>query len=150
MSMKYLSTRGGAPAVDFEGALLAGLAPDGGLYMPESWPRFTVEEARAIGSLPYAQAAAEILSRFAGESFSKADLARMTAEAYASFTDEAVAPVVPLGGEDYMLELFHGPTLAFKDFAMQILGRLFDAALERRDERLTIIAATSGDTGSAA
>ena len=152
--MKYVSTRGGVPAVDFEAALLAGLAPDGGLYMPESWPRFTVEEARAIGSLPYAHAAAEILSRFAGESFDKNDLAYMADKAYASFTDDAVAPVVPLGGpeggEDYMLELFHGPTLAFKDFAMQILGRLFDAALERRDEKLTIIAATSGDTGSAA
>lgn len=150
MSMQYVSTRGASPAADFEGALLAGLAPDGGLYMPESWPRFTAEEARAIGSLPYAQAAAEILSRFAGDSFSKSDLAAMTAQAYASFTDEAVAPVIALGGEDYMLELFHGPTLAFKDFAMQILGRLFDAALERRDERLTIVAATSGDTGSAA
>ncbi len=148
--MKYVSTRGASPAVDFESALLAGLAPDGGLYMPESWPRFSVEEARAIGSLPYASAAAEILSRFAGESFDKSALARMTTEAYATFTDDRVAPVVPLGGEDYMLELFHGPTLAFKDFAMQILGRLFDAALERRDERLTIIAATSGDTGSAA
>lgn len=152
--MKYISTRGLAPAVDFEGALLAGLAPDGGLYMPESWPHFSIEEARAIGSLPYAQAAAEILSRFAGESFTKSELAAMTSEAYASFTEKSVAPVVPLGGaqgsEDYMLELFHGPTLAFKDFAMQILGRLFDAALERRGEHLTIIAATSGDTGSAA
>ena len=150
MAMKYISTRGGAPAVDFEGALLAGLAPDGGLYMPESWPRFTADEARDIGALPYAQAAAEILSRFAGDSFSKSDLAAMTGDAYSTFTDDSTAPVFFLDDEDYMLELFHGPTLAFKDFAMQILGRLFDAALERRDEHLTIIAATSGDTGSAA
>ena len=105
--MKYVSTRGRAPAVDFETALLAGLAPDGGLYMPESWPSFSVEEARAIGSLPYAQAAAEILSRFAGDSFDKHQLAAMTKEAYASLTDDAVAPVTPLGGDDYMLELFH-------------------------------------------
>ncbi len=148
--MKYVSTRGGAAPVDFEGALLAGLAPDGGLYMPEIWPRLSPDEARRIGSMPYAQAAAEILSMFAGESFSKGDLAAMTADAYGTFTDDRVAPLVKLGPEDWMLELFHGPTLAFKDFAMQILGRLFDAALERRDRRLTIIAATSGDTGSAA
>lgn len=148
--MKYISTRGGCPAVDFEGALLAGLAPDGGLYMPESWPQISPQDARRIGRLPYAQAAAEILSLFAGESFTKDDLTAMTADAYGTFTDDRVAPLVKLGLEDWMLELFHGPTLAFKDFAMQILGRLFDAALERRDRRLTIIAATSGDTGSAA
>ncbi|GJL93499.1 threonine synthase [Hyphococcus sp.] len=148
--MKYISTRGGCPAVDFESALLAGLAPDGGLYMPEAWPHLSVDEARAIGEMPYAQAAAEILSRFTGESFDKAQLAEMTAQAYGSFTDDAVAPLIKIGDEDWILELFHGPTLAFKDFAMQILGRLFDAALTRRDERVTIIAATSGDTGSAA
>lgn len=148
--MKYISTRGGAAPVDFEGALLAGLAPDGGLYMPESWPRIPADEARRIGGLPYAQAATEILSLFAGESFLKEELAAMTAEAYGTFTDDRVAPLVKLGPEDWMLELFHGPTLAFKDFAMQILGRLFEAALERRNRRLTIIAATSGDTGSAA
>ncbi|WP_375206327.1 threonine synthase [Hyphococcus sp.] len=148
--MKYISTRGGAAPVNFEGALLAGLAPDGGLYMPESWPRIPADEARRIGGLPYAQAATEILALFAGESFTKEELAAMTAEAYGTFTDDRVAPLVKLGPEDWMLELFHGPTLAFKDFAMQILGRLFDAALERRDRRLTIIAATSGDTGSAA
>ena len=148
--MKYVSTRGGAPAVDFEGALLAGLAPDGGLYMPETWPQFDAREARAVGALPYADAAAEILSRFAGPAFDKKALTAMTAEAYAGFAHKDVAPVVQVGEEDYILELFHGPTLAFKDFAMQILGRLFDAALTRRGERLTIIAATSGDTGAAA
>ncbi|MFC2953569.1 threonine synthase [Marinicaulis aureus] len=148
--MKYISTRGGCSAVDFEGALLAGLAPDGGLYMPESWPQISPQDARRIGQLPYAQAAAEILSLFAGESFTIDELSTMAADAYGTFTDDRVAPLVKLGPEDWMLELFHGPTLAFKDFAMQILGRLFDAALERSDRRLTIIAATSGDTGSAA
>ena len=148
--MKYVSTRGGCPAVDFESALLAGLAPDGGLYMPQAWPRISVGEARKIGEMPYAQAAAEILAHFTGDSFDKAQIAAMTAQAYGSFTDNAVAPLTAVGDEDWILELFHGPTLAFKDFAMQILGRLFDAALERRDERVTIIAATSGDTGSAA
>ncbi len=148
--MRYISTRGACPATDFEGALLAGLAPDGGLYVPQAWPRLAREEARAIGEMPYAQAAAEILSRFTGESFDKVSLNEMTAKAYATFTDEAVAPLTQAGEEDWILELFHGPTLAFKDFAMQILGRLFDAALTRRDQQVTIIAATSGDTGSAA
>lgn len=148
--MKYISTRGIAPAVDFEGALLAGLAPDGGLYMPASWQKLAPGEAHAIGSLPYAEAAAEILSRFAGESFDKANLLAMARSAYAGFRDNAVAPLTRVGDQDYILELFHGPTLAFKDFAMQMLGQLFDAALERRDAAVTIIAATSGDTGSAA
>ncbi|WDI31418.1 threonine synthase [Hyphococcus flavus] len=148
--MEYISTRGRASAVDFEGALLAGLAPDGGLYMPEAWPRLTVSEARRIGEMPYAKAAAEILSFFAGDAVDSALLHEMTADAYGGFADPAVAPLRKVGDDDYILELFHGPTLAFKDFAMQILGRLFDAALTRRDETLTIIVATSGDTGSAA
>ncbi|MEZ5891593.1 MAG: threonine synthase [Parvularculaceae bacterium] len=148
--MKYVSTRGLAPAVDFESAMLAGLAPDGGLYMPDVWPQVSEADARAIGAKPYADAAAEILSLFTGDAFDLKTLRAMTADAYGSFASKDVAPLVKVGAEDWMLELFHGPTLAFKDFAMQILGRLFDAALERRDERLTIIAATSGDTGSAA
>ncbi|MEO1135064.1 MAG: threonine synthase [Pseudomonadota bacterium] len=148
--MKYISTRGGAPAVDFESALLAGLAPDGGLYMPATWPKLSRDEAHEIASMPYAEAAAEILSRFAGESFDKANLRAMARTAYSGFRDDAVAPLTQIGEQDYILELFHGPTLAFKDFAMQILGQLFDAALERRDATVTIIAATSGDTGSAA
>lgn len=148
--MRYVSTRGGCPAVDFEGALLAGLAPDGGLYMPQDWPHLSAQETMAIGSLPYAEAAAEILSLFAADSFDKASLLSMTREAYAGFRHKDTARLTQIGDEDYILELFHGPTLAFKDFAMQILGRLFDAALERRDTSVTIIAATSGDTGSAA
>lgn len=148
--MKYVSTRGSAPAVDFEDALLAGLAPDGGLYMPEVWPQLSTDKAFDIGSLPYAQAAAEILSLFAASSFDIATLKEMASAAYAGFRDDSVAPLTRVGDQDYILELYHGPTLAFKDFAMQMLGQLFDAALERRNKTVTIIAATSGDTGSAA
>jgi threonine synthase len=148
--MEYISTRGAARAVDFEGALLAGLAPDGGLYMPVHWPPLSAKEARAIGEKPYADAAAHILELFAGDTFDAADLKTMASEAYGGFDDPAVAPLRQVGDEDYILELFHGPTLAFKDFAMQVLGRMFDVALERRNETLTIIVATSGDTGSAA
>lgn len=148
--MEYVSTRGRASAVDFEGALLAGLAPDGGLFMPVRWPLLTVKEGRAIGEKPYADAAADILKLFTGDTFDAAALKTMAAEAYAGFDDPAVAPMRQVGDEDFILELFHGPTLAFKDFAMQVLGRMFDAALERRNETLTIIVATSGDTGSAA
>ncbi len=148
--MHYISTRGRAGAADFEGALLAGLASDGGLYMPASWPALSAAEARRIGEQPYAEAAASVLSLFTGEAFERRALGAMTAAAYAGFDDPAVAPLRQVGDEDYILELFHGPTLAFKDFAMQILGRMFDAALARRNETLTIIVATSGDTGSAA
>lgn len=148
--MEYISTRGRASAVDFEGALLAGLASDGGLYMPARWPALDAAAARTLGEKPYAEAAAGVLSLFAGNAFDKQTLQAMTAEAYGEFADPAVAPLRKVGDEDYILELFHGPTLAFKDFAMQILGRMFDAALARRDETLTIIVATSGDTGSAA
>ena len=148
--MHYVSTRGRAAAVDFEGALLAGLAPDGGLYMPDHWPTLTLDQAREIGAKPFAEAAAEILSLFTGASIDKATLATMARDAYSGFSDPAVAPLTQVGDEDYILELYHGPTLAFKDFAMQILGRMFDMALERRGEHLTIIAATSGDTGAAA
>lgn len=148
--MKYLSTRGRAGAVDFEGALLAGLASDGGLYMPDAWPVISGNEARAIGAKPYAEAAADILARFAGDAFERSALEAMTAAAYGGFHAGTPAPITQIGDEDYILELYHGPTLAFKDFAMQILGQLFDAALERRDQRVTIVCATSGDTGSAA
>ncbi|WP_411818446.1 threonine synthase [Hyphococcus sp. DH-69] len=148
--MQYISTRGRAAAIDFEGALLAGLAPDGGLYMPTNWPQLTAGKARELGEKPYADAAASILSLFTGDAIAEDALLAMTKDAYGGFHADAVAPLVQVGDEDYILELFHGPTLAFKDFAMQILGRMFDAALARRDEYLTIIAATSGDTGAAA
>ncbi|MEX6634375.1 threonine synthase [Hyphococcus lacteus] len=148
--MHYISTRGRSAAVDFEGALLAGLAPDGGLYMPNAWPQLSPADARALGEKPYAEAAASVLSLFTGDAIDQSTLLAMTKDAYGGFHADDVAPLVQVGDDDYILELFHGPTLAFKDFAMQILGRMFDAALARRDEHLTIIAATSGDTGAAA
>ena len=148
--MKYQSTRGGAKSAAFEDVLLAGLASDGGLYVPTGWPGLTRSEIAAIAGMTYADAAAAIMARFCGEAFSEAELREMAQEVYGRFDAADVAPVVHVAGEDYILELFHGPTLAFKDFAMQLLGRMFDAVLARRNERLTVIAATSGDTGAAA
>ena len=143
--MKYVSTRGSAPIADFETVLTAGLAPDGGLYVPEEFP--TAERLRASN---YAEAAAEVLAHFTGDAFTREKLREMTEAAYSGFDDADTAPLTQVGDEDWILELYHGPTLAFKDFAMQLLGRLFDDVLERRGERLTVIAATSGDTGAAA
>jgi threonine synthase len=148
--MIYRSTRGEAAPRDFEGVLLAGLAEDGGLFVPESWPVLAPAEWRALRSLPYAELAARLVHPFCGESLSFADLRRMAGEAYAGFGHPAVAPLVQLDTRCFALELFHGPTLAFKDVAMQLLGRLFDHVLARRGERITIVGATSGDTGSAA
>ena len=148
--MEYISTRGDAPVVDFGAALLAGLASDGGLYIPKSWPAVTSDEFQALIGKSYAEIAADILSRFTQGTFSKERLSELTTEIYAGFDDPAVAPLTKVGDRDWILELYHGPTLAFKDFAMQALGRLFDDELGRRGERLTIIAATSGDTGAAA
>lgn len=148
--MKYLSTRGNAPAATFEDVLLAGLAGDGGLYMPEAWPKLSKDEIAAFHGQPYAHVAAVIMDRFAGDAFSRERLFQIAEEVYGGFDHPDVAPLTQVGNEDWILELFHGPTLAFKDFAMQFLGRLFDDVLTRRGERLTIIAATSGDTGAAA
>jgi len=148
--MKYLSTRGNAPAATFEDVLLAGLASDGGLYMPQVWPTLSSDELAAFRGQPYAHVAAAIMGRFAGDAFSKDRLLEIAEEIYGAFDHPEVAPLTKAGDEDWILELFHGPTLAFKDFAMQFLGRLFDDVLTRRGERLTIIAATSGDTGAAA
>ena len=145
--MEYISTRGAAAPAGFEDVLLAGLAPDGGLYMPARWPSLTQQD---IAGLTYAETAAAVMAPFAEGAFDRRALLEMAQDVYGRFDHPETAPLVQVGEEDYILELFHGPTLAFKDFAMQILGRLFDAALERRDRRLTIIAATSGDTGSAA
>ncbi len=143
--MKYVSTRGAAPQADFETVLTAGLAPDGGLYVPEGFP--AASQPTVDG---YAAAAAEVLAYFTGDAFAPAQLGEMTRAAYEHFDHAAVAPLTQVGDEDWILELYHGPTLAFKDFAMQLLGRLFDDVLERRGEKLTVIAATSGDTGAAA
>jgi threonine synthase len=148
--VQYLSTRGRAPALAFDDVVLAGLARDGGLYLPAAWPQFDGGEAAALAKLDYADLAARLLAPFALPVVDEATLAALANEAYREFDDRAVAPLVPLGGDLWLLELFHGPTLAFKDYALQVLGRLFDLVLSRRGERITIIGATSGDTGSAA
>ena len=152
--MRYISTRSGsgseAPPIGFLDAVLAGLAPDGGLYVPESWPSFTPAEIAAFGGKPYAEVAAAVLGKFAGDEIAPADLRRMCDEAYATFDHAAVTPVKQLSPSLFLLELFHGPTLAFKDVAMQLLGRLYDHALSKQGRTMTIVAATSGDTGGAA
>jgi threonine synthase len=148
--MHYISTRGASAPAGFADVLLEGLAPDGGLYIPATWPSFTLDEIRAFRDLPYAEVAARVLARFAGEDFEADTLRQLTAEAYASFAHPAVAPLRQLDVDLWMLELHHGPTLAFKDVAMQLLSRLYDTLLKRRSRTLTIVCATSGDTGGAA
>ena len=148
--MRYVSTRGDSPPIGFLDAVLAGLAPDGGLYVPEVWPLFTPAEIAGFAGAPYAHVAAQVLGRFAGDSLSASDIAEITAEAYAGFTHPAVTPLRQLDSGLWLLELFHGPTLAFKDVAMQLLSRLYERALEARQRILTIVCATSGDTGGAA
>lgn len=152
--MRYISTRAGsgseAPAIGFLDAVLAGLAPDGGLYVPGAWPTFTPEEIAGFAGRPYAQVAAAVLGKFAGDEISAADLLAMCEAAYATFDHAAVTPLKQLSPSLFLLELFHGPTLAFKDVAMQLLGRLYDHALSKQRRTMTIVAATSGDTGGAA
>jgi threonine synthase len=148
--MEYVSTRGSAPALDFEGATLAGLASDGGLYVPRTWPRFSKEEIAALRGLPYAQLAAQIMQPFVGNSLTPERLLELCEIAYGRFAHEAVTPLVQLDSQNWLMELFHGPTLAFKDVALQFLGLLFEEFLARSDRNLTIVGATSGDTGSAA
>ena len=152
--MQFISTRGQAPQASFSDVLLAGLAPDGGLYVPLEWPSFTQAEIAAFAGQPYQTVAYEVLSRFAGSSFTEAELKADVEAAYAGFETPAIAPLRQISpssnGSQYLLELFHGPTFAFKDIALQILGRLFARALTRRGGKATIVAATSGDTGSAA
>ena len=148
--MRYVSTRGGAPVLDFEEVTLAGLASDGGLYVPESYPAMSADEIRALAGLSYVDTAVAICRRFTGEALGEDDLRALCAEAYGSFAHAAVTPLVQLDHRHWLLELFHGPTLAFKDVALQLLGLLFERFLSRRSEHLTVIGATSGDTGSAA
>ena len=148
--MRYISTRGEAPALGFIDVTLAGLARDGGLYVPETWPAFSVQQVAALAGRPYAEVACEVARPFVGGTIADADLARMAHEAYGTFHHPAVAPLTQLGADTFVLELFHGPTLAFKDLAMQFLARLMDHALAQRGERSTIVVATSGDTGGAA
>jgi threonine synthase len=148
--MQYVSTRGSAPALDFEGVTLAGLASDGGLYLPAEWPRFSAAEIRDMRGLAYPDLAARIMAPFVTPSLSEDELLALCHTVYGDFGHAAVTPLVQLDQQHWLLELFHGPTLAFKDVALQLLGRLFETFLERRGERITIVGATSGDTGSAA
>lgn len=148
--MRYVSTRGEDPPLGFVEATLAGLARDGGLYVPATWPRLDAEAIAGFAGRPYAEVAVDVIRPFVGDAIPVPDLARLTREAYGDFRHPAVAPLVQFGVNDFLLELFHGPTLAFKDLAMQVLGRLMDYALAARGERTTIVVATSGDTGGAA
>jgi threonine synthase len=148
--MQYVSTRGDAPPIGFIDAVLSGLAPDGGLYVPQTWPVLTHDEIAAFAGKPYATVAADILYRFVGDALSREDVLEITTEAYASFSHAAVVPLRQLDSGLWLAELFHGPTLAFKDVAMQLLARLYERALATKKRTLTIVCATSGDTGGAA
>ncbi|MFZ8948030.1 MAG: threonine synthase [Ilumatobacteraceae bacterium] len=143
--MRYVSTRGASPELGFGDVLLAGLADDGGLYVPVEWP--------AIDTGPsdeYADVAASVLAPYVAPDLTEVELVQLCRDSYAGFRHPEIAPLVEIGDDQWLLELFHGPTLAFKDMALQLVGRMFDRLLERRDERITIVGATSGDTGSAA
>jgi len=148
--MRYISTRGQAPALNFEEVLLAGLASDGGLYVPENLPRFTQEEIASWAGLPYHELAFNVMRPFVTESIDDAEFKAILKDTYGVFAHNAVAPLRQLNANEWVMELFHGPTLAFKDFALQLLGRLLDHFLTKRGERAVILGATSGDTGSAA
>ena len=148
--MDYISTRGQDGPLGYEAALLSGLARDGGLYLPVSYPRFSQDEIREMAGLSYAALAGRIMARFTDGEIDEAEMTAMAADAYAGFTDPDVAPLKPLTGDIHVLELFHGPTIAFKDYAMQFLSRAFDRALQSAGKQAVILGATSGDTGSAA
>ena len=150
--MNYVSTRGEAPVLGFEDALLAGLARDGGLYVPATWPVLARDTIADFAGKPFHEVAAVVVGALSGGAIAEADLARMTREAYspAVFGHAAVTPLVQIAANTWVLELFHGPTLAFKDVAMQLLARLMDHVLAKRGSRATIVGATSGDTGGAA
>ena len=148
--MKYVSTRGEAPKLGFQDALLAGLARDGGLYIPETWPTLSQDEIRSMAGQPYAETAKKVLAPFVEGEIPTSDFHKMIDEAYASFHHPAVAPLVQIDDNHWVMELFHGPTLAFKDVAMQLLARLMDYVLAERGQKATIVGATSGDTGGAA
>lgn len=148
--MKYISTRGRAPELSFEEAMLSGLARDGGLYVPAEIPQMSHDDIAALAGLSYEEVAFRVMRPFVGDSFTDESFGDCITRAYAVFGHGARAPLVQLAPNHFLLELFHGPTLAFKDFAMQLIGQLFEDALKRRGERVTIVGATSGDTGSAA
>ncbi len=148
--MKYVSTRGKAAVLEFEDVLLTGLASDGGLYVPEKMPSYSKEEIASWASLNYSELAYKIIQPFVGDAIPTDDLKNIINRSYASFRHEAITPLIQIGHNEWILELFHGPTLAFKDVALQLLGHLIDYMLTRRNERAIIMGATSGDTGSAA
>lgn len=148
--VKYVSTRGQAPVLDFDDVLLAGLARDGGLYVPESWPQFSPDDIRALRGLTYAQLATRVMAPFVAGCLTQDELSDLVEDAYAGFTHPGVAPLKQLAANQWVQELFHGPTLAFKDYALQLVGRLFDHVLKKKGRKVMIVGATSGDTGSAA
>ena len=149
-SLRYLSTRGGVTGASFEDVLLAGLAPDGGLFVPESWPMLTATDFDHLAGGAYPDVVTAVAARFVGDTFDAAELRSIVEGAYSAFSRPEIAPLTDLGDNLYLLELYWGPTFSFKDFALQLLGPMIDAILTRRGERLTIVGATSGDTGSAA
>lgn len=148
--MKYVSTRGTAEVLGFEDAVLAGLARDGGLYVPEVWPEFSDEEVAAFAGLSYGEAATRVMMPFTGGAIEHETLRGLIDQAYSGFAHRAIVPMSQISENHWLMELFHGPTLAFKDLAMQVIGQLFDHILEKRSSRVCIVGATSGDTGSAA
>ena len=148
--MRYISTRGGAAPLDFREVTLAGLAGDGGLYVPETWPTLSREAIEELAGLSYVDTAVEVMAPFVGDALTREDLRELCQAAYGRFAHAAVTPLVQLDERHWLLELFHGPTLAFKDVALQLLGLLFERFLAGTDRQLTVVGATSGDTGSAA
>jgi threonine synthase len=148
--VQYVSTRGKAPVLSFDDVLLTGLARDGGLYLPESWPQFSADDIRDLRGLSYAEMAVKVMYPFVEGCIPLDDFTGLVEDAYKEFGHPAVAPLKQLDSDQWVMELFHGPTLAFKDYALQLLGRLFDYTLKKRGEHVTIVGATSGDTGSAA
>ncbi|MEP2103718.1 MAG: threonine synthase [Parasphingorhabdus sp.] len=148
--MEYISTRGGAAPLNFEQVTLTGLAGDGGLYVPAQWPKLTEAEIADMAGLPYSEIAVRVMQPFIGDVLTEDELRDLCETAYGRFAHRAVTPLVQLDGQHWLLELFHGPTLAFKDVALQLLGLLFEKFLARQDKHLTVVGATSGDTGSAA
>ena len=150
LALQYVSTRGLAPKLGFEDVVVTGLARDGGLYVPERWHRLRKESVAAMGGMAFAEIATEIIHPYTGGAVSREALSQMARDAYATFGHKAVTPLVQIDRNRFVLELFHGPTLAFKDVAMQLLARLMDHVLEKRGARATIVGATSGDTGGAA
>jgi threonine synthase len=148
--MRYISTRGTAPVLTFGEAMMTGLARDGGLYVPETVPTLTKDDIAAMAGLSYEDIAFRVMKPFIGGFFADDEFKGLIAKAYAGFGHAARAPLVQLASNHFLLELFHGPTLAFKDFAMQLIGQMMQAALAKTGERITIVGATSGDTGSAA